>query len=209
MTDRRVLVPRDRVPRWLQNFTDRHGETRFSLAADQIRADATDGAVATIVTNVGRLAPGDQPSALLSQLRSDLTVGVILARKGGHAVGVFAGDLLLAHANGSGYVQGRTKAGGWSQQRYARRRDNQAHRAYAKAGDDAARILLEHDLDALVCAGDKAAITAILADPRLAPLAALWDHQVRPVAEPRLKVLVEFGRTLTGVTITVNEQARQ
>ena len=50
----------------------------------------------------------------------------------------------IASKVGSGYVQGRTKAGGWSQQRFARRRANQAHALWNDAADVAARILLAH-----------------------------------------------------------------
>ena len=42
---------------------------------------------------------------------------------------------------GQRHVQGRTKAGGQSQQRFARRRDNQARAAYEAAAEHAARIL--------------------------------------------------------------------
>jgi peptide subunit release factor 1 (eRF1) len=40
------------------------------------------------------------------------------------------------------YVQGRTAAGGWSQQRFARRRDNQARAAAADGVDLVVRLLL-------------------------------------------------------------------
>ena len=39
-------------------------------------------------------------------------------------------------------MQGTTRAGGWSQKRFARRRENQAHAAFADAADTAARVLL-------------------------------------------------------------------
>ena len=55
----------------------------------------------------------------------------------------------------------------------------------------AVRILLpEADrLEALVCGGDRAAVEAALADPRLAPLLPLRTGPFLSVADPRLKVL--------------------
>ena len=71
-------------------------------------------------------------------------------------------------------MQGGTKAGGWSQQRYARRRANQAGAAFADAADAAARVLLDpaRPLDALVPGGDRDAVRAVLADRRLRGLDA-------------------------------------
>ena len=66
----------------------------------------------------------------------------MLVRRGGHAVGVFRGAELLASKVDSSYVQGTTKAGGWSQQRYARRRANQSRAAFADAATTAVRVLL-------------------------------------------------------------------
>src|SRR5258708_2392182 len=58
-------------------------------------------------------------------------VGVLLVRLGGYAAGVFAGyPPALADAKvGSRPVHGRSAAGGWSQQRFARRREKQANEA--------------------------------------------------------------------------------
>ena len=66
-------------------------------------------------------------------------------------------------------MQGKTKAGGWSQQRYARRRANQASQAYAEAADVVAMIILPRidDLDAVVGGGDRAGVDEVLSDPRL------------------------------------------
>ena len=97
-------------------------------------------------------------------------MGVLLVRRGGHAVGVFDGAELVASKVGSSYVQGTTKAGGWSQQRYARRRANQADAAFATAADVAVRILDGARIEALVAGGDRDAVRAVLTDRRLAGL---------------------------------------
>jgi hypothetical protein len=116
-------------------------------------------------------------------------VGVLLVRRGGHAAGVFVGDRLVSSKVGSRHVQGRTAAGGWSQQRFARRREGQAAVAVGAAADEAARILLAGPLDGLVTGGDRASVDAVLADPRLAVLSPLVTGRLLDVPDPRLKVL--------------------
>src|SRR5206468_2132567 len=130
-------------------------------------------------------------TALQLHLNRSRRIGVLLVRRGGYAAGVFSGAELVASKVGSAYVQGGTRAGGWSQQRFARRRENQAKLAFAEAAEVAARILLPQrkDLEALICGGDRAAVDATLADPRLASLLALRTEPFLPVPDPRLRVL--------------------
>jgi len=118
-------------------------------------------------------------------------VGVLLVRLGGHAAGVFAGRRLVDSKVGSRNVHGRHRAGGSSQQRFARRREGQARVALEAAADEAARILLPHrrDLDAVVLGGDRRALAEVLDDVRLRPLAPLVTDRVLDVPDPRLKVL--------------------
>ena len=140
---------------------------------------------------------------------ADRTVGAVLVRRGGYAVGWFVGSRLVGSKVGSTYVQGTTKAGGWSQQRYARRRANQTHQAYAEAADVTATLLLPHvgELVAVVGGGDAAGVRAVLDDPRLAPLRALLQPRVLPTPDPRLRVLQAFGDQLREVRITLNALA--
>ena len=84
---------------------------------------------------------GTRLADLLVHVKRPRRVGVLLVRRGGYAAGVFAGTTLESSKVGSSYVQGTTKAGGWSQQRFARRRANQASAAFAEAADVAVRIL--------------------------------------------------------------------
>ena len=76
------------------------------------------------------------------------------------------------------YVQGRTAAGGWSQQRFARRRDNQAKAASSDAVGIAGRILLPEvrSLAAVVAGGDRAAVDAILAGDLDQMVQPMRDH---------------------------------
>ncbi|MCL2781042.1 MAG: hypothetical protein FWD74_06065 [Actinomycetia bacterium] len=152
----------------------------------------------------GVAGDADLLGSLVAHVARRRRVGVLLVRRGGHAAGVFDGDTLVSSKVGSAYVQGATKAGGWSQQRFARRRDNQARAAFAEAADTAARILLpERALEHLVCGGDRAAIAAVLADPRLAPLAPLRTGPLLAVPDPRLRVLQDTPRQFRAVRIAL------
>lgn len=169
-----------RLAKWLGGFAERHGE----VTQDGAVYTAADGAVAHVEVPFGPLE-GD----LVSHVLRDRTVGVLLARKGGHAAGVFVGDALVSSKVGSRQVQGRTAAGGWSQQRFARRREGQAAVASQAAADVAVRILLAQPLEAVITGGERSAIAEILADRRLAPLLALVQPRLLDVPDPRLKVL--------------------
>jgi hypothetical protein len=208
--NRVVQVSAERLSGWIDRFTERHGGVRFDRHESAVRLIAPDGATAWVR---GRFGPvGEHPdlrTALLDHVVRDRLVGAVLVRRGGYAVGVFDGRELRASKVGRAYVQGRTKAGGWSQQRYARRRTHQADQAYAAAADAAAQILLPvvDELAAVVGGGDRGGVDAVLADPRLRPLRSLLSGRVLPTSDPRLEVLRRFGDQLRAVEITLNELA--
>ena len=60
-------------------------------------------------------------------------------------------------------------------------------------------------MSALVTGGDRAAVDAILTDPRLAPLAPLRDQRWLDVPEPRHTVLVSAIAGARAVSILVRE----
>lgn len=90
----------------------------------------------------GETRPGWWTEPLRAMLTSQPRVGVVLLRLQGYAVGVFQGDALAASKVGTANVHGRHKAGGWSQQRFARRRENQARELF----DRVCRHVQEHFL---------------------------------------------------------------
>jgi hypothetical protein len=194
---REVTVAPERLARWLDGFTERHGVTRTELATDRVALTGADDARAWIEVPFPPLA-GD----LVEHVRRRRRIGVLLVRRTGYAVGVFDGADLVASKVDSTYVQGTTKAGGWSQQRYARRRANQAGAAFAEAADVAARLLSSERLDALVAGGDRAAVRAVLADRRLAHLepAGPW----LAVKDPKLRVLEATPEQFRAVRIRLD-----
>jgi hypothetical protein len=197
-----VDVAPERLVRWLENFASRHGTYR----EEGLTLHAADGATAA-----WQVPPGAGPVATMAELigaaRAPRRLGLLLARKGAVAVGIADGAELVVSKVDTHYVQGRTAAGGWSQQRFARRRDNQAKAAAADGAGIVGRLLLPEvrTLTALVTGGDRAALDAVLAAPPLAPLVALRADRVLDVPEPRHAVLVSAVAGARAVSVLVKE----
>jgi Actinobacteria/chloroflexi VLRF1 release factor len=190
MAARWVEVDPERLPRWLAGFAERHGPSTVDVEGSLIRLRAADGEVATCHAPPGAPAPVDL-DGFVAAAAEHRRLGLLLVRRGGFAAGVAAGTELIASKVDSRYVQGRTAAGGWSQQRFERRRDNQAKALAGAAADTALRILVPAagQLDALVAGGDRRLVDTVLADPRLAVLVPLRSERFLDVPDPRLTVL--------------------
>ncbi len=199
MTD--LLLPAARLPRWLENFAGSHGESSITTVDGALRGDAPDGSWFTARLPFGRGYAGPpELDGFLSGVLPPDRWGVLLVRKGGFAVARLQRHRTVESKVGQRHVQGRTKAGGQSQQRFARRRDNQARQAYEAAAEHAARVLGRR-LTTLVTGGDHAAVEAVLADPRLA------GHRVvlpwLAVPDPRRAVLEGAVADACSVRMTV------
>jgi Actinobacteria/chloroflexi VLRF1 release factor len=181
-----VDVDPERLARWLDGFVERHGETAVRPAPDGLVLTGADGEIAECHLLIGAASDVE---TLIAEAARPRRLGLLLIRRGGYAVGVAAGTRLAASKVGSRYVQSRTAAGGWSQQRFARRRENQARAAAGDTADVVARLLLPEKLDALVAGGDRRLADDVLADPRLAPLRALRVERFLDVPDPKLTVL--------------------
>jgi hypothetical protein len=180
-----VLVPIARIERWVLNFNGRHGTTALGVSDGALTGAASDGSTFTARLPFDGEYDGlpDVAAFRLEALPPDRW-GVLLVRKGGFAVARLAGTELVEHKIGQRHVQGRTKAGGQSQQRFARRRDNQARQAYEAAADHAARILRPGPL---VTGGDRPAVDEVLADARLSGMRVVEPWLAVP--DPRRAVL--------------------
>lgn len=191
-----VSVPPERLERWLAGFAERHGD----VAADGPILRAADGATAEVEVPFPPLTGG-----LVAHVLAERRVGILLVRLGGHAVGVAKGSRLVVSKVGSRQVHGRSAAGGWSQQRFARRREGQVRVAHAAAVQTAVDVLLPHaaGLDAVVAGGERISVDAVLADRRLAPLARLVTGRLLDVPDPRQKVLETVPALLREVQIRV------
>ncbi|GAA0804181.1 hypothetical protein Sya03_25930 [Spirilliplanes yamanashiensis] len=199
-------VDPERLPRWVTGFAERHGVPAGRVTADGLELAAPDGATAELTRPPGAEPAGDL-DGFLAAAAAPRRIGLLLARKGAVAVGVAAGRELVSHKVDTHYVQGRTAAGGWSQQRFARRRDNQAKAAAADGAGIVARLLLPEvgALAAVVAGGDRQAVDAILAERSLAPVAELRAGRLLDVPEPRHAVLVDAVRLARAVRILVRD----
>jgi hypothetical protein len=147
-----------RFPGWIASFARRHGgdavdmppgaALTVALSEDTAAFTAPDGAAAECYPPFPPLPaelpaePGAVAEAIAAHALRPRTVGVLLVRLGGYAAGVFTGSPpeLAAAKTGSRPVHGRSAAGGWSQQRFARRREKQASEALAAAANAAVDV---------------------------------------------------------------------
>jgi hypothetical protein len=195
-----VFVPPSRLERWVDNFGARHGDVSLSVDAGALTGSAADGS--TFAAN----APFDETydetadvATFVGACAPPADWGVLLVRKGGFAVARLSGATIGESKVGQRHVQGRTKAGGQSQQRFARRRDNQARAAYEAAAGHAARILGGAPL--LVTGGDHVAVEAVLMDRRLADVRVVPPFLAVP--DPRRGVLEQAILDAGAVRISV------
>jgi Actinobacteria/chloroflexi VLRF1 release factor len=194
-----------RLPRWVAGFAERHGgEPTVTVANGAVTLVAPDGASAEC-----HAPPGAPVPAGLDDLAATppLRRGLLLARRGGYAVGVAEGPAVVTSKVDSRYVQSRTAAGGWSQQRFARRRENQAKAAAADAADACARLLVPEieRLTAVVTGGDRQFVDAVLADTRLTGLRRLVAPLFLAVPDPKRAVLDDAARSAQRVRIRLTE----
>jgi len=228
-----VEVPPDRLVAWIVTFAQRHG----GAAPDRPVTPGQDGAVVTFTAADGAVAechppfppvppglrtagePGEPDAALraaaeglAAHAAADRTIGVLLVRLGGYAAGVFSGSppRLIDSKTGSRPVHGRSAAGGWSQHRFARRRENQAATALRAAADAAAGVFGRYGpgrLDAVVLGGDKRSAAGLRGDARLERYLAKATGRFLTVPDPRLAVLRDIPRAFLAVRIRLTEPA--
>jgi peptide subunit release factor 1 (eRF1) len=194
-------LPPERLGRWLGRWAELHAPVaRTVVDARAVTFHGADGASVRceppfppLDASAAGEHDGFDPAPLLAHVDRERTVGVVLVRLGGYAVGIFEGRTLRASKVGSRLVHGRHRAGGSSANRFARRRGNQARAAMGAAADTAVAILAEPAragaLDAVVRGGDRRALEEVFADARLAGVARLAVERVLEVSEPRRKVL--------------------
>jgi hypothetical protein len=209
---RTVEVAATRLARWVAGLADRHGPVSVALSgAHQLLLTAADGTTARLSHPWGTPDadvsgdPGGAVSAFSAGVLAPRRVAVVLVRRGGFACAVVDtsdGDRsVVASKIGTRYVQSRTAAGGWSQQRFARRREKQTDELAGAAADVAAGLLLEPPATDLATGGDRALVDRVLADPRLRRLGALPRGPHLSVGDPKADVVRALPDLLTRVSI--------
>ena len=142
----------------------------------------------------------DGPQRLCAVDRFDASpLAVLLVRRGGYAVALVAQSALVAHKVGTRHVQSRTAAGGWSQQRFARRRGNQADELVRAVRDHLVRVLGDTGCVGLLVGGDRTLVGEVLEDPRLHGIRDLPRRELYDLPDPNRAVLdraIERGRAV-------------
>jgi hypothetical protein len=203
-------VAPERLGRWLDGVGERHGAfTEVSTADGVVHVTCADS------TTLSLRAPFDwdpEPTLLTgftAAARRPRRAAVLLVRRGRWAVGVFDGSDLVVSKVDARQVQGRTAAGGWSQQRFARRRGHQTDAVVEHAVETAVRVLLPHagGLAALFTGGDRGLVDEVLADPRLKAVAGLRREPALDVGEPTKAVLLSTPGLFRAVDVHIVEPA--
>jgi VLRF1 release factor-like protein len=201
-----VDVPPARLTRWFENFGTRHGDVSTAVVDGVLTVRAADGSLAECHAAPGVRSTTDF-AGFVTAAAEPLRIGLVLARKASVAVGVAVGDDLIVHKVDTAYVQSRTAAGGWSQHRFARRRDNQAKAAAGDASELVLRLLVPEapKLVTIVTGGDRRTIESIMGDQRLSRLMPKIAERFLDVAEPRFGVLQDAVNAARAVRIKVTD----
>jgi len=209
--DTRVaFVSGDRLAGWVDRFAASHGALVEEELDAGLQLRAADGAAALLQAPWpadGRPGRGGDAVARLASLASQSrSIGTVLVRRGGYSVAVVSAGTVLASKTGTRHVQSRTAAGGWSQQRFARRRANQADALVEAVAEHAGRIFAEHPIEYLAPGGDRTLAEQVLAEPVLKQYAARPRLAFLDVPDPRAAVLKKAAAELCSVRILVTDQ---
>jgi hypothetical protein len=205
----RILgVAPERLGRWLDGVAERHGSfAEVAADDDAVRISCADTTTVVLRAPFPWTPAPPLLGTFTAAARQPHGAAVLLVRRGRWAVGVFDGPDLVVSKVDARQVQGRTAAGGWSQQRFARRRGHQTEAVVEHAIETAVRVLLPHadSVVAVFTGGDRGLADDVLADPRLAPLAALRREPALDVGEPTKAVLLETPKQFRAVDVHIIE----
>ncbi len=216
-SSRRVEVDPSRLDRWVAGFAARHGALSWSVDGPSLRLHGEDGHGAVMTSWRPAELARDSSGSTVAELLPDLPtwaapatpLALLLVRRGGYAVGLAERGRLVSHKVGTRRVQGRSAAGGWSQQRFARRRSHQADALVEALAGHAQRVLDGVQPAGLVVGGDRLLLAQL---GQLAPLAR-WGEVPRrtllDLPDPRRAVLDEALRRGVAVLVDVTEPTQQ
>jgi hypothetical protein len=207
---RTVLVSGERLAGWLERFALRNGGYTVDAGSPggALILNAANGCRAVLVPPIPpapEAAEAPSVQALTAAAEEPRAVALILVRRGGYSVGVARNGRLLASKTGTRYVQSRTAAGGWSQQRFARRRANQASSLVQAAAEHASAVFSAHPIDCVQLGGDRTLALEVLTHPALAQYAHLPRLPFTAVPDPRLAVLQRAAAEAMSVRITITD----
>jgi hypothetical protein len=213
-----VTVPATRLVRWTDGFAERHGGSQTLVVPSGLVLRGEDGERAEIglpylpwdgagVADAVAHLTGPRRTLVLAVRRAGYTCAVVEPGPGDRDAVTPGGHLAVAKS-GRRHVHGRSAAGGWSQKRYARRRDNQA----AELVESIARTAQDLFADSLTrsgpptwlaTGGDRSLVDAVLADSRMDRVARLPRAVHLAVADPGRAWAAELPDLLSRATITL------
>ncbi|WP_426985611.1 acVLRF1 family peptidyl-tRNA hydrolase [Pseudarthrobacter sp. Y6] len=204
---RTAFVSGERLAGWAERFGAAHGGFRISDDDDGVRLLAADGTTALLQAPWppdGRPGRGADPLERLASVAAQpRTAGLVLVRRGGYAAAVAREGILLASKAGSPYVQSRTAAGGQSQQRFARRRANQADELVEKVAAHAAAVFGGQPIEYLAPGGDRTLAGLVMDHPALRLYATVPRLDLLDVPDPTGSVLRKAAADVCAVRIQV------
>lgn len=197
-------MPFERLSGWLVRFEARHQGTQWSVAEGTLCALSPDGTAVSMEIPFEDAALRT-PADVIAHLEHPWRLGVVLVRRGGFAVAYVVGTAVVDAKTGRRHVQGKTKAGGWSQQRFANRRDNQARVAFEAAAGYVEQLLLPRraTLDLIASGGDRRAVDTVFAEPALRPLTTRPQRWLGGLPDPKRSVLDQAIARARSVTIRI------
>lgn len=195
-------VPAARLTKWIAGFDERHGGARREVVDGILCLTGVDASSALIRPPYP--VDATDPELFVAACLRVPRTAVILIRRGGFAAAIVEGGVVTASDVGKRHVQGRTAAGGWSQQRFARRRDKQVHELVQAAVEYAARVIVpELPVEYVATGGDRPLIDEVLADPRLRSLVDMPRGPHLDVPDPRRDVVTSLPERLSTLRIDV------
>ncbi len=203
---RLVRVPFERWAGWCTRYDGAHPGTSWRIGATEAVAESPDGTRVAVVVPFEPLIELS-PDGFAAHLQRPWLAGVVLVRRGGFAVARVQGAEVVDSKVGRRHVQGRTKAGGWSQHRFARRRDNQARAAFDAAAEHVHRVLggVAGRLVTIGTGGDRQGVASVLSHPELARLAATPQTWLGGVPDPTRSVLDAAVARLRSVEVSIQD----
>lgn len=133
-------------------------------------------------------------------------LGVILLRLGHYAVGVVDNDGVVASKSGARYVHGRHRAGGQSQRRWERNREQWIEKLFDEVCEEWRAVSVPHAarMDGLALGGDRLVVGRFL---KHCPAAGKFDDRVLPrrldVERPGSAALAHTPRDIWSCTAYV------
>lgn len=207
---RTAFVSGVRLAGWAERFGAAHGGFRIIDDDDGVRLVAVDGTIALLQAPWppdGRPGRGADPLERLASVASQpRTAGLVLVRRGGYAVAVAREGAVLASKTGSLYVQSRTAAGGQSQQRFARRRANQADDLVEKVAGQAAAIFSGQSIEYLAPGGDRTLAGLVMDHPAMKLYASVPRLAFLDVPDPNGSVMRKAATDVCSIRIQVADQ---